>query len=61
GQTLGSPELGLLSFAARFEDFVEHLDPPSQSIPFELLNGVGAGTNRQVGDQLPIDLLPVFS
>jgi len=46
--------------AARFENLVEHLDLPSQTIPFELLNGVGAGTNRQVGDQLPIDLLSVF-
>jgi len=35
---------------------VEHLDLPSQTIPFQLLNGVGAGTNRQVGDQFPIDL-----
>jgi hypothetical protein len=45
---LSGAELRLLSFAARFEDLVEHLDFPSQSIPFELLNGVGAGTNRQV-------------
>src|ERR1700731_5448321 len=59
GQTLGGPELRLLGFAARFEDLVEHLDLPSQSIPFELLNGVRAGTDRQIGDQLPIDLLSV--
>ncbi|MET4236487.1 hypothetical protein ACVWXN_005936 [Bradyrhizobium sp. i1.4.4] len=59
GQTLGGPEIRP-SFAARFEDLVEHLHLPSQSIPFELLNGVGAGTDRQVGDQLPIDLLSVF-
>lgn len=31
-----------------------------KAVPFELLNGAVAGTNRQVGDQLPIDLLPVL-
>lgn len=40
GQTLGSPELRFLSFAARFKDLVEDFDFPSQGIPFELLNSV---------------------
>jgi hypothetical protein len=39
---------------------MEHLHLPTQSLPFELLNGLGAGANRQIGDQLPIDLLSVF-
>lgn len=39
---------------------MEHLDLPSQSIPFELLNGVGAGANRQICDQLPLDFLSVL-
>lgn len=39
---------------------MEHLDLPSQSIPFELLNGVGAGANRQICDQLPLDFLSIL-
>ena len=48
GQTLGGPKLQFLGFAARFEDLVEDLDLPSQSIPSELLDGVRAGS-KQVG------------
>jgi hypothetical protein len=39
---------------------LEHLDLPSQSIPFELLDGVSAGADRQIGDQLLFDFLPVL-
>jgi hypothetical protein len=60
-QTLGGPELRLLSLAARFEDLVEHLDLSSQSVRFELLNSVRPGGNGQISDQPPIDLLSVFA
>ena len=60
GQTLGGPKLRFLGFAARFEDLVEHLDLPSQSIPSELFDGVRAGADGQIGDQLPFDLLSVL-
>src|SRR5258708_515166 len=59
-RALSGPELRLLGSTARFEDLVEHLDLPSQSIPVELLNGVLARLNRQIGDQLPIDFLSVL-
>ncbi|MGY4353461.1 hypothetical protein ACVWXM_009978 [Bradyrhizobium sp. GM7.3] len=39
---------------------MERLDLASQSIPFELLNGVGAGANRQICDQLPLDFLSIL-
>src|SRR5229473_858308 len=32
----------------------------TQSIPLKLLNGVLAGVNGQVGDQLPVDFLSVL-
>jgi hypothetical protein len=39
---------------------VEHLDLPSQGIPFELLDGLLAGPNGQIGNQLSVDLLSVL-
>src|ERR1700738_3109481 len=60
GKALGGPEFRFLSFAARFEDFMKHLDFPPQRIPFELLNSVLARLNGQVSDQLPLDFLSVL-
>src|SRR6266403_1526951 len=60
GQALSGPELRLLGSTARFEDLVEHLDLPSQGIPVEFFNGFVARLNRQIGDQLPVDLLSVL-
>ena len=59
GQALSGPEFGLLSSTARFQDLVEHLDLPSQSIPVEFLDGVVARLDRQISDQLPVDFLSV--
>src|SRR5215510_3332651 len=39
GEALGGPEFRFLSFAARFQDLMKHLDFPPQSVPFELLDG----------------------
>ena len=36
---------------------MEYLDLRFQSIPFELLNGVGAGAKREICNQLPLDSL----
>jgi hypothetical protein len=52
---LGCPEFGFFGFAARFEDFVEYLNFPSQGIPFELLDDILAGLNGQISEQLPLD------
>jgi len=38
---------------------VEQLHLPTQSILFELLNGLGAGATPQIGDQPLIDLLSI--
>lgn len=59
-KTLGGPELRFLSFAARFEDLVKDLDLPSQGIPFELLDSIRAGADRQICDQLPFDFFLFF-
>ena len=40
--------------------FVEHFDLPAQCIPLELLHSVLERSNREIGDQLPDDLLPVL-
>ncbi len=40
-------------------NLVEDLNLPSQVIPFELLDGLCTGADRKIGDQLPLDLLPV--
>jgi hypothetical protein len=34
---------------------VEHFRLPAQGIPFELLDGGGEITDRQIGHQLPVD------
>ena len=38
---------------------MKDLDFPSQSIPFEFLDGLLAGLDGQVGDQPPLDLLSI--
>jgi hypothetical protein len=57
---LGCPEFGFFGFAARFEDFVEYLNFPSQGIPFELLDDILAGLNGQISEQLPLDFFLLF-
>ena len=39
---------------------MEHLDLPAHRIPFELLDGVFARLDRQVGEELPFDFLPIL-
>ena len=60
GQTLGSPEPGALCSAARFEDLMEDFDLPTPGVPFNLLDGIATGPDREIGDQLPLDLLATF-
>jgi hypothetical protein len=43
GEALSGPELRFLGSATRLENFVEHLNFPPQSVPFELFDGVLAG------------------
>ena len=38
-QSFGASQLGVLGLAARFEDFVEHLDFLPQRIPVQFLDG----------------------
>src|SRR4029077_20379715 len=60
GQALGSPESGFLCSATRFEGFMETFDLPTRGAPFNLLDGIATGPDRQIGDQLPLDLLATF-
>jgi hypothetical protein len=56
---LSSPKPGIFSSATGLQDLVEDLDLPSHGIPFELLNGRPSRRYRQIGDQLPANLLSV--
>lgn len=57
---LSHPEFRFLSFATRFENFVEHLDFPEHCIPLEFFDSILAGLHRQIGDQFPMDSLPML-
>ncbi len=60
GQPLGRSELGFLCAAARLEDLTEDFDLPTLGIPINLLDGIVAAPDGEIGDQLPFNLLAAF-
>jgi hypothetical protein len=44
--------------AAGFEDFVKGLDLPAERVPAQLFDGFPMWSNRQIGDEFPIDGQP---
>lgn len=59
-ETLRGPEFGILGPTAGFQDFVKHLDFPARCILSKFLDGVLERSDRQIGDQLPVDGLSAF-
>jgi hypothetical protein len=55
GQSLGGLKPRLFGAAARLHHLVKHFRFPAQGVPFELLDGDGEISDRQIGHQLPVD------
>ncbi|WP_342734249.1 hypothetical protein [Bradyrhizobium sp. B117] len=55
GQPLGGLKPRFFGAAARLHYLVKHLCFPAQGVPFELLDGHGEISDRQIGHQLPVD------
>jgi len=57
---LGGAQLGVFGAQSGLHDFVEHLDLPAQGVPAKFFRGPGEIIDRQIGDKLPVDPLPIL-
>ncbi|SAL88752.1 hypothetical protein AWB67_07653 [Caballeronia terrestris] len=55
GQPVCGAQLRIFCLATRFQNLVKHLYFPSQRVPVEFLDSLLARSDRQVGDQLPLN------
>ncbi len=55
GQPLGGLNPSFFGATARLHYLVKHLCFPAQGVPFELLDGHGEISDRQIGHQLPVE------